>query len=86
MENGKLRVVDSEHELDLLPREETLIRLIELTQRYAALHNVLGAALTVAGRHMQEFGHPLDYGCCRRARERGDAHELAGDELDAGAA
>jgi hypothetical protein len=53
-------------QLDLLPREEQLVRLYEAAARFG-LHyaSALGGPLTPADAHRREFGHRLRFGCCR---------------------
>jgi len=57
-----------DNSLDLLPREENLARLYELTSRLG-----LGTAATLHGphtaqrEHLLETGHLLRFGCCRDA-------------------
>lgn len=75
---------------DLLPREEALVRLLELAERYTTRGMALQAACSIAARHQLEYGHPLRFGCCADARaagrpfERGlwPDDERGGDELD----
>ena len=51
---------------DQLPREETLVRLLELGARYGLTTAVELGARTEAQRHLLEHGHVLAFGCCRQ--------------------
>jgi hypothetical protein len=51
--------------LDLLPSEEALVRLYELTERFGLHGPRLRGAETVSEQHAAAHGHRLTYGCCR---------------------
>lgn len=52
-------------ELDLLPREETLVRLYELRDRFGLVAASQLGARSEAERHLLDTGHRLAFGCCR---------------------
>lgn len=49
---------------DLLPREEALVRMYGLIDKYGT-GNREAWAITVADKHQRQYGHKLDFGCCR---------------------
>jgi hypothetical protein len=56
-------------QLDLLPSEEGLVRLLELVERYGARPDVTDAARTVSEQHRVTHGHRLTWGCCAQERK-----------------
>lgn len=51
-------------ELVELPREEALVRLLELRNRYGLSWSRATGPLTGSEQHRVEHGHPLRFGCC----------------------
>jgi hypothetical protein len=50
----------------MLDREEQLVRLLELTQRFGVVRaSMLNGPLTPSQQHAKETGHLLRFGCCR---------------------
>jgi len=53
-------------QLDLLPREEQLVRLYEAAARFGMHYaSALGGPLTPSEQHRRDYGHALRFGCCR---------------------
>jgi hypothetical protein len=70
---------------DQLPREETLVRLLELGQRFGLRRaSTLGPACE-AERHALEHGHALAFGCCRAAGDLSPSSRPAASQAPSGA-
>ncbi len=53
----------------MLDREEQLVRLLELTQKFGVVRaSMLNGPLTPSQQHAKETGHLLSFGCCRAVR------------------
>lgn len=55
--------------LDLMPSEDALKILHELTSTYGRRIMRMSECLTEAQRHAITHGHPLAFGCCRQHKE-----------------
>lgn len=58
--------MDNLEDLRMLPRDEQLVRLLEMSARFGVhLAASVRGPLTPSQHHQLEYGHPLRFGCCK---------------------
>jgi hypothetical protein len=68
-------VDNSAEELDLLPPEEALVRLLELVDRFGQRLPATGGPQSESRRHRATHGHLLRFGCCATPGESSEAED-----------